>query len=220
MNSRLTRLRLPALLTGTLLIGIFSALVIGFREKLLKEIRQTIIGRDAEVLRPVALRQLAKSEPDATSSSDLLGAVLESAKQENMLAVAIFDARGHPLHFAPPSLLFAEVPTDDYLRLLKFETISRYNPEFPINRYFAGVASQLAQRTTPVLEVLLPLHGKDETQIVGFAQYYIDARPLAGELTMIEQRMNRLTAATLGIGAALIAPWSWRPIFASVRRNG
>jgi hypothetical protein len=204
MNSPSNRISLPVLLTGALLVGIFSILVAGFRAKLLEEIRHTIIGRDAEVLRPVALRQLAQSEAGATSPTDLFAAVLESAKQENMLAVAIFDAQGSTLYFAPDSLLFAELPMDDYLRLLKSETISRYNPEFPVDRYFSGVVKQLAQHTTPVLEVLLPLHGKDERKILGFAQYYIDARPLARELAIIEQRMNRLTIATLLIGAALI----------------
>ncbi len=204
MNSRFPRLRLPVLITGALLIGIFSALVIGFRTKLLEEIQQTIIGQDAATLRPVALRQLAQSETDPALSTDLLAAVLESAKQENMLAVAVFDAQGHLLHFAPDSLLFAELPIDDYLRLLKFETISRYEPKFPVSRYFSGAVGHLQQSTTPVLEVLLPLHGRDQNKIIGFAQYYIDARPLAGELAVISQRMNRLTAATLGIGAALI----------------
>ena len=50
---------------------------------------------DAAVLYPVALRQLAQREAAGTdTSADLLAAVLESAQQKNMLAVAIFDAQG------------------------------------------------------------------------------------------------------------------------------
>ncbi len=209
MNPRLSRLALPALATGALLVAIFAVMVVRFRAELRAEIRQTIIDRDAAVLRPVALRQLAQREAalagQPAGPADLLAAVLESAQQEGMLAMVIFDARGHILRVAPDSLLFAELPLDDYLRLLKLESISRYHPDFPLDRYFAGVGGTPEQRRTPVLEVLLPLHGRDATKILGFAQYYIDARPLAQELAAIDERINRQTAATLGIGGLLIA---------------
>lgn len=194
-----------AMLTGALLVAIFATMVVRFRTTLRGEIRQTIINRDATVLLPVAQRQLAQRSAASTEPTDLLAAVLESAQQEDMLAVAIFDEKGHALRYAPDSLLFAELPLEDYFRLLKFEPISRFHAEFPLNRYFAGMDSAAARQPTPVLEVLLPLHGRDPVKIVGFAQYYIDARSLANELALIDQRINRQTAATLGIGAALIA---------------
>ncbi len=193
------------ILTGALLVAIFAAMVVRFRSKLREEIRLTIINRDATVLLPVAQRQLSQRTTVSAGPSDLLAAVLESAQQENMLAVAIFDEKGHILRFAPDSLIFAELPIDDYLRLLKFEPISRFYPEFPLNRYFAGMSGSATQQPTPVLEVLLPLHGQDPEKIVGFAQYYIYASSLARELTLIDQRINRQTIATLGIGGALIA---------------
>jgi signal transduction histidine kinase len=209
MNPRLSRLALPALAVGALLVAIFAVMVVRFRAELRAEIRQTIIDRVAAVLRPVALRQLAQREGalagQPAGPADLLAAVLESAQQEDMLAMVIFDAQGHILRVAPDSLLFAELPLDDYLRLLKLESISRYHPEFPLDRYFTGVGGPPEQRRTPVLEVLLPLHGRDATKILGFAQYYIDARPLAQELAAIDERVNRQTAATLGIGGLLIA---------------
>jgi signal transduction histidine kinase len=209
MNPQLARLAAPALAAGTMLVAIFALMTVRFRAELRAEIRQTIIDRDAAVLRPVALRQLAQREAalahQPAGPSELLAAVLESAQQEDMLAIVIFDAQGHILRVAPSSLLFAELPLDDYLRLLKLESISRYHPEFPLDRYFAGVGGTPEQRQTPVLEVLLPLHGRDATKILGFAQYYIDARPLAQELAAIDERINRQTAATLGIGGLLIA---------------
>jgi signal transduction histidine kinase len=194
-----------AILSGALLVAIFAAMVVAFRARLRGEIRQTIIGRDATVLLPVAQRQLAQHSDASTSESDLLAAVLESAQQEDMLAVAIFDDKGHTLRYAPDSLIFAELPLDDYIRLLKFGPISRFHPDFPLSRYFSGISGAPPQHPTPVLEVLLPLHGRDPEKIAGFAQYYIDARSLAGELALIDARINRQTAATLGIGAALIA---------------
>ena len=209
MNPRFSRLALPALAAGVLLVAIFALMVVRFQAELRAEIRQTIIERAAAVLRPVALRQLAQRESalagQPAGPADLLAAVLESAHQEDMWAMVIFDAQGRVLRAAPDSLLLGELPLDDYLRLLKSESISRYYPAFPLERYFAGIGGAPEQRRTPVLEVLLSLHGRDATKVLGFAQYYIDARPLAQELAAIDQRVNRQTAATLGIGALLIA---------------
>ncbi len=209
MNPRPSRLAWAAAAAGVLLVAILVVLVVRYRAELRAEIRQTIIDRDAAVLRPVAQRQLAQRESapagQPAGPADLLAAVLESAQQEDMLAVVVYDAQGRTLRYAPDSLLIAELPFSDYLRLLKLESISRYYPEFPLDRYFAGVGGPAAQRRTPVLEVLLPLHGRDPKTVLGFAQYYTDARALAQELAAIDHRINRQTAATLGIGGLLIA---------------
>jgi signal transduction histidine kinase len=87
------------------------------------------------------------------------------------------------------------------VQLMRGDPISRFHPEFPLARYFVGADAKPA----PVLEVLLPLHGGDAGKILGFAQYYIEARPLAAELAVVNRRIARLTTATLGVGALLIA---------------
>jgi signal transduction histidine kinase len=93
----------------------------------------------------------------------------------------------------------------DYPKLLQTDHLSHFYPNFPLDRYFAEAGGPTEPRPAPVLELLMRLHGRDPAKILGFAQYYIDARPLAGELAAIDVRINRLTAATLSIGGALIA---------------
>ena len=205
--ARLRDLGRPALvvLTGILLVGILSAVVLRFRSELRAEMRQTIIDRAAAVLEPVAQRQLAERSSSPAAPGDLLAAVLESAQQEDMLAVAVFDAQGHTLQFAPRSLIFAELPIEDYIRLQRSEPISRFYPDFPLGRYFSGLSAAATRSPTPVLEVLLPLHGQNPARVIGFAQYYIYGQSLSAELLLIDQRINRQTIATLAIGGALIA---------------
>lgn len=203
MTPRLTRFLLPALVAGLLLIGIFAATVLRYRSSLVQEIHQTIINRDAAVLWPVALQQLARREVTEGDTRELLAAVLESAHQQNMLAVAVFDSQGRTLRYAPESLLFPELPLEDYGRLLKGEPISRYTARFELDRYFAGF-DEAPERYAPVLEVLLPLHGRNPKVILGFAQYYIDGRALSSELETIDRRIFRQTSVTLAIGILLI----------------
>ncbi|HEY4246840.1 MAG TPA: sensor histidine kinase [Lacunisphaera sp.] len=191
-----------ALGTGILLTGIFSALVVWFRSDLREEIRLKIIERDAAVLYPMALQQLADSDAGETGGSDPLNALLKSARQKGMLAVAIFDREGNTIKAVPASQLFVELPTEDYLQLQSRGPITRYHSAFPLEQYFAGVSHE--QGTAPVLEVSLPLREPESSILRGFVRYYIDARSLAHELSLIDDRINRQTTVTLLVGTILI----------------
>ena len=197
---------LVTLATGALLIAIFAFMVLRFAEDLRGEIRQKIIERDAAVLQPVALQQLSESHADPTSfvpgSEAALTAVLKSARQEGMLGVSVFDEEGRTLQSVPASMLFVELPTEDYARLIGGGIVSRFHPAFRIDQYFAGAAPS---EQAPVLEVLIPLHAGEYGILAGFARYYIDARHLSAELSAIDRRVNRQASATLAIGSGLIA---------------
>lgn len=196
-----TRPAAVALLAGGVLVGVFVALLLLFRHDLQEEIHRKIIERDAAVLYPVALQQLAEAQSGEARPDDVL-AVLKSAQQAGMLGVAVFDADGNPLRAVPPTMLFADLPPDDYLELTRLKPLSRYHASFDLAPVFPGVKSGGA--ASPVLEVLLPLHRAGENQMAGVAQYFIDARPLAQELATIDRRIARQTAGTFVLGAALI----------------
>ena len=204
MVGPVSRNALSSLATGVLLVAIFTALVLWFRSDLRNEIQLKIIERDAAVLYPMALQQIADSDAGgAQNPVEPLTALLKSARQRGMLAVAIFDHDGNTIEALPASQFFVELPTEDFLRLQGGGPISRYHPQFPLEQYFAGISSDLP--SAPVLEVLLPIPGSASTAFRGFVRYYIDARSLSHELAIIDARINRQTAVTLGVGAVLIA---------------
>jgi signal transduction histidine kinase len=195
------------LLIAAVLVAIFAGLVIRFRADLQREIHQKIIERDAAVLYPVAMQQLEDGEAGAPNRAARpngpLTALLKSARQEGMLAIAVFDPDGATVEAVPATQLFVELPMEDYLRVHAGDPITRFHPAFPLDEYFAGIAPD--QRQAPVLEVILPVRARGSATILGFARYYIDARPLARELALIDRRINRQTAVTLTIGALLVA---------------
>lgn len=209
MTSTYPRLAPATLVAGGLLVAIFAGSVMQFRSELSAEIREKIIDRDAAVLFPVALAHLAASQAGAARQTadpaEILAPVLRSARQQGMLAVTIFDAEGNTLEAVPSTLLLDDLSPTDFPQLLQKDHLSHYYPDFPLDRYFSEAGGPAGPRQAPVLEVLLRLHGQDPTKVLGFAQYYIDARPLAKELAAIDRRVNGQTAATLGIGGGLIA---------------
>ena len=150
MSKSISKNAIAAIGTGILLVAIFTALVIWFRSDLRDEIHLKIIERDAAVLYPMALQQMADSEATGGANPAApLAALLKSAKQRGMLAVAIFDREGNTIEALPATQLFVELPTEDYLRLQNGGPISRYHPTFPLEQYFAGVSRD--QRSAPVL---------------------------------------------------------------------
>jgi signal transduction histidine kinase len=214
-----------ALVAGGLLVAIFAILLLHFRRDLSAEIHRKVIERDAAVLHPVALQQLrdaaalhsvspdpsqqagvfAGSDDSISPNTDSVLAVLaalKSAQQTGMLGVAVFDAEGNPLRAVPQSLLFVDLPPDDYLELTRLKPISRYHARFAFEPAFAGMRP--GNESVPVLEVLLPLHYPTSSRLAGVAQYFIDARPLARELAIIDAQIARQMQVTLALGASLI----------------
>lgn len=205
LTPRLPRLLLATLGVGIVITGIFTVVLVRFRTELHDEIRRTVIDRDAAVLHLVARRQIAAFPARGTAAArpeELVVTILQNAQQEGVLAVAVYDAQGALIRALPASLLFAELAAPDYLALLSGEPISRYHPQFQLDRYFSGVDAAAAR--APVLEVLLPLAGPGGARL-GFAQYHLDARTLGLKLDALESRLRRQTAVTLAVGVALIA---------------
>ena len=205
MPRSFSRLAFATLAVGALLMVVFAGMVVRLRNEDRVIYDNAIIQRDAAELYPVAKQRLAESEAAGTGGAASPGEVLmpillQSARQENMFGVAIFDSEGSRIN-ASATLLLPELAPADYSRLLGGELISRYTARFPLDRYFAGMTG-----TAPVLEVLLPFSDPDPAKPpIGFILYYIDARKLAQELAAVDQRFNRETTTTLGVGSVLIA---------------
>jgi signal transduction histidine kinase len=203
---RRPRLLLLFVAIGLALSSIHAATLLWFRHGLQKEIKRTVVGRDSAVFQPVVRQQITQAEIRTGTSplrvDELLSAVLPSAQQEGMLAMAVFDKQGALLRALPDTLLFAELSAEDYLSLLAGTPVSRFHADLPLDRYFSGT---VAAATAPVLEVLLPLEGRVSGQQLGFAQYYLDARALNDELALIDRQQRSQTWATFALGTGLIA---------------
>lgn len=183
------------------LVGIFSALLLPARHELRDEMQRKLIERAGAMLHPLTLQSFAAQSPDA-SATDTLRAVLKSAEQPGLLAMAVFDGDGALVQAVPASLPFVDLPPADFLELTRLEPISRYQPDFRPHNTFGPDDTPL--EGTPVLEVLLPLHRTGETRLAGIVQCWIDARPLTEDLAAIDTRIRQQTATTLALAAALI----------------
>ncbi|MGD1030408.1 MAG: hypothetical protein ABSA05_04645 [Opitutaceae bacterium] len=148
------RLALAFLAAGVLLVSILAGIVVplGANERDLT--RETVIKRYAAVLYPEALQQLAESEASLGSSAvepaELLYPVLKTKEQADLglVGVVVYDSEGNVVEEVPTSIILPDLPPEDYARLLGGEQISRYDPAFPLSRYFAMPRKSWASSST------------------------------------------------------------------------
>lgn len=194
------RLTLLGLVAVLLLVGVFTALVVQYGRELRREVRARLIERDAAVLYPLAQQQIDNAAPSATNKLSL-SALLPTAHRESLLAMAVFDESGVTLEQVPAHQILVELPIEDFLRLQNGRPLTRFHPEFFLAELFPGT---LAGPPAPVLEILLPLHRRDDStvarELAGFVRYHLDARALSRELDALDRTVLRQTKVTLALG--------------------
>ncbi|MEO6991994.1 MAG: sensor histidine kinase [Lacunisphaera sp.] len=198
------RLAAIPLILGGLIMLVFVALVLRYDHDLRGAIREKMIERDAAVLASVAQQEIetGSSTGSDPNSARWLSALLPAAHRQGLLAMAIFDADGVPLEKIPSTQFPVELPVDDLVQLQNGQPLTRYWPTFSLGQLFPGSFPE----TTPVLEIVLPLHrqtapdaGPDVSRI-GFVRYHLDARVLAHELATLDDNVRRQTILTLALG--------------------
>ena len=190
------RIAALTLALGALCALVFAGLVVLYGGELRADIRRRMIERDAAVLYPVAQQQI---QPTAS-----LAALMPDARRQGTLALAIFDDAGVTLETVPANQPLVELPFDDLVQVQDGRPLTRFHPEFPLSRLQTGAP---AGRTSPVLEIILPLYRRPDSggqSLLGFVRYHLDARALAAELAALDENVAGKTRFTLLLGVCLI----------------
>lgn len=195
-----------ALALWLIVSAVLVAGLVQMRRGVRGEFRAHLIERSAAVLRPLVQNQVdvaLGAHPEVPQSRRLVEALVANARQEGLLALAVFDADGLALESLPEARVFVELPMEDYLQLTSGRPICRYHPGFDLASLSPPDAGP--GRTSPVLEVVLPLRQAGAVSgLVGFVRYHFDARQLAAELATIDRRLAVETAVTIGLGVLVL----------------
>lgn len=191
-------------------------------------LREHLAQRDGEILTTVALaRQYANGSGSnlmqrLRNPADQLALALEISQiKEGVLAVRLFDYAGRFETAFPPNVIETNLESADLEVLRGLRPISRFHQKTSLGWYFMlepGTASPDA--AVPLLDVLIPLHPRGDTNLVAAAQLLLDGQAVAREYARIDQHLVPLALGLYAGGAALLSGilfWAYRRLRSAQR---
>lgn len=210
-----------------LTILIFGGAIVLVTLQLRFRIRDQITSRDGEILAAVALmQQMEEAESELSEPIDRPAAqfelILKTSRLSGAIAFRLFDPRGQFMHAFPPTVADARLTPQTLQSLRNLRPVSHYQRHADLAEIFlvtalaepggnAGGArssaksnEKAATSTAPLLEVLLPIHRKDESQLLGIAQLLIDGESIARQFAALDRHLFRQALIIFSMGSALI----------------
>jgi signal transduction histidine kinase len=208
--------RLPALIVG-LTLAVFGVSIYFGTIHLRKKIQAQIVRRDADILYAVALmQQLNQQEQpqlgdEIENVTDQLSIALQISQLKGVIATRLFDAEGNFTFAFPAYVSAAPLAAADLPELKRLKPGSRFYPRASLAPFLFTSASQ--KKIAPLLEVNIPIHRKEQSQLLGIAQFVIDGESIANEFVALNRSLFLQGTAVFLVGASIIVVilmWAFR----------
>jgi signal transduction histidine kinase len=214
--------RLPLLIVA-LVLGVFGTTIYFGTVRLRKGIQSQLVQRDADILYAVAQMQQLHNQEEGTELGgeiEHLSVALESSQLPDLkgvIAMRLFDPQGKftlslPLHI-PPATLSAS----DLTHLKALRPGSRFYPDASVAPFFPptgrDAAPSAAAKTAPLLEINIPLHRKDQSELLGAAQFIIDGESIANEFAALDRSLALQAGGVFAAGGFItvcVLLWAFR----------
>ncbi len=194
--------------------------------RLRSEIREQIIGRDAEILAPVITQRLERAQHEfretdpAVRDTNVLAVILEAAELRNVVAVRYFNREGELLEAVPMRFLRGGIDRDAWDLLEADRPISRYHSGVSLDRFFYSPDGTSDQSLHTLLAVLIPVRATGNGELFGAAEFLVDGTGLQGEFRELDRSLIRQALIAFAAGALIIsgtALWGFRRLDRSQR---
>lgn len=181
---------LPLAVTCLTILVFATTICLGTRH-LRHKLRDQIKERDGEVLHAVA--QMLEAEAAAELGSDAVAedpasqllVIFKASRLKEVMAIRLFDAEGKYYVASPPSVTEGKLDPADFARLKNLDTISRYSPAVRLRDIFLLLPED--PQTAPILDVIIPLHAKSPSPLLGVAQFIIDGQSIRDRFATIDR---------------------------------
>ncbi|MCX7872601.1 MAG: HAMP domain-containing histidine kinase [Verrucomicrobiae bacterium] len=173
-------------------------------------IREQIINRDASVLySAICLMRDESAEGgmlDIDSNAGQMELVLKISNLRGVIGVRLFDINGKFVNGLPVSIREGslEVAECNYLKLLV--PCARYHDSMKLSDlfYFSQGDDGKNKMRISVLEINIPLHKKNDSNLLAIAQFFIEGETVENEFAILDRNLNRQALITFLVGAVLI----------------
>jgi signal transduction histidine kinase len=155
--------------------------------------------------------------------ADQFTIALQVSQLKGVIAVRLFDAQGK--FVAPFPAYVAETTLDekDFQELKKLRPVSHFYPAARLADLFLEEpkATRSPSKTAPLLQVVIPLHRKDQAHLLGIIQFVNDGQSIAAEFAALDRNLFLQAAIAFLAGGIMIVAvlgWAFRRLQASNRR--
>lgn len=202
--------RLPLVVTAAV-IALLGGIILFGAGHLRQNVRAQILHRDAQVLHAIALAQQIRDESEAALGgqiedfADQFALALHISRVRGVIAARMFDAQGRLLATFPEHVVEAELTPSDMVSLRVLRPVSRYHPDARLSTVFRSQspASGTSEPGFPLLEVTIPFHRAEQTNLLGAVQFVMDGRGIAAEFAVLDRYVFAQAVAVF-VGAGLL----------------
>ncbi len=206
----------PIYLAISLAILLLAGVVGMFSWQLREKIRQGLVEQTAAVLYPMIVLQIDQAREDLVFENEetvhygLFSSVLSTVEMEGVAGVQIFDQQGKLFDTLPVHFLPIELPATVLERMQRFETETTFVENISGEAFFLSSEKLIVPAGRNWLLVRIPLHARNERQLLGIAQLLLQADELAADLQGLDRQLwLQAVIAWLGGSMLLILAVWW-----------
>jgi signal transduction histidine kinase len=195
-----------------MVVALLGSLIFIGTLRLRQTTRAQIASRDAAILHAVALAQQWEDESDGSLGdqiehvADQFALALQLSRLKGVIAARLFDGDGQFITAFPASVMAAPLASADLARLRELKPVSRYDATAALTNVFLASTPALTRIAPqqPLLEVTIPFHRAEQSQLLGAVQFVMDGHGIAAEFATLDQNLFRQAAFGFAGGALLV----------------
>lgn len=195
-------------LLATVLVGWVMARVL---------IRQMILQRDAQLFHATTLMEQLDARQDDGSASFLsdeqigFDAAILASRLRGVMGIRFYTPEGEFSDTFPASIQPQPLDAESLHAVQLLKPHSRFRPDTPLSEVLIYLPSFTTGRVdrVPIVEVTVPLHRRDGTELAGAAQFIVEGQTVAEEFRALDRHLAGLAGQILLVAGLLLTAMLW-----------
>jgi signal transduction histidine kinase len=180
-------------------------------------VRQLILQRDADLFYATTLmEQLDAQEENGNASlrsDEQVGfdAAIRASRLRGVMGIRFFTPSGQFTDAFPANIQPLALDDEPLRAAQSFQPRGHYQADTPLSDVLIYLPSFRTGRVdrVPIVEVTVPLHRRDGTNLAGVAQFLIEGQSMLDEFRALDRHLAGLAGQTLLIAGVLLAGTLW-----------
>ncbi len=206
--------RLPALLMALSLL-VLGGIILLTSLNLRGRIREQIVSLDGEILLAVSRMQQSEDEANGEAIGSLddpaeqFSHVLKISRLPGVLGIRLYRQDGGFVSAFPENITEAQLAAGDLARLAALKPVGHYDPRAPLESVDLLAGVDEAAKPVPLLEVNVPLQAKDQTRLLGVAQFILLGDSIAEKFASLDRNIAGRAASEFFAGGLILVLVQW-----------